>query len=116
MESRALLSCINTNNLWNNTDDTAYVISPVLSPMLTSSPPNPHPILTLSSHRYVGVGQQSASEQEILGAREILAQSIACAEATADPGSDCSLSYNCTSWRSMCGIPSLNASSLPDQW
>ena len=57
-ESRALLSCINTNNLWNNTDDDPYI----------------------------GVGQQSTSELEIVGAREILEQSIACAEASVNHG------------------------------
>ena len=88
-EAVDLLSCINVNNLWNNTDDTEYV----------------------------GVGQQSASVgKELLGSREILQNAIDCAEAVAAPGNDCGLSYNCTSWLAMCGVADLNASNIPDQW
>ena len=84
-----LLRCINTNNLWNMTDDTEYV----------------------------GVGQQSVSVgKELVGSREILQNAIDCARAVAEPGDDCGLAYNCTSWLAMCGVTDLNASSISDRW
>ena len=61
-EQANLLRCINTNNLWNTTDDTEYV----------------------------GVGQQSVSVgKELVGSREILQNAIDCALAVAEPGDDC---------------------------
>ena len=88
-EQANLLRCINTNNLWNTTDDTEYV----------------------------GVGQQSVSVgKELVGSREILQNAIDCARAVAEPGDDCGLAYNCTSWLAMCGVTDLNASSISDRW
>ena len=94
-----LLDCVNTHNLWNLTNDTGGKTG-LLSDFVKN--------LKLIFFSKAGSGHaqgdsnaaprvlaaSEANPGQLVGAREILQNAMDCAEAVADPGNNCALSYD----------------------